>query len=135
MSLAACIGFLDTDRYWHDPEYAVDRGIDKGGGDEDEIIRRIRFEFENYYSEPKSAEGLKNYMMRFGDQCETQEMIVCTHRARFSMYVYRYFFNLYLGRTELSRTDYIVRMTFPKQGDDVIQYLAIEIESEHTNDP
>jgi len=133
MSLAACLGFLDTDRYWHNPEYAVDRGIKKGGGDEDEIIKRIKFEFENYYVEPKTAEGLKNYMMKFGDKCETGEMIVCTHRITFSMYVYKYFFEVYLGRTEQSRTEYLVRTSFPKQGDNVIPALDIVVEINHTN--
>ena len=132
MNLTACFGFLDTDRFWHNPEYAVDRGIKKGG-DPDDISRQIKYQFENYYVEPKSAEGLRDYMMRFGDQCETQETIVCTHRTHFSMYVYTYFFDFYLGRSEQSRTEYVVRMSCPKKGDDVIGQLAIDVEVNHTN--
>ena len=130
----SCLGFLDTDPMWHRPKYAVDRGID-GGGDEDEIAQKIRFEFENYYVEPKTPEGLKNYMMKFGDQCETQEVIVCTHRTHYSMYVYKYFFDIYLGRSVLSRREYVVRMSFPKQGDDVIPHLVIEIEINRIANP
>jgi hypothetical protein len=130
---ASCLGFLDTDPYWHNPKNAVDRGIDDGSLDEDKIARKIRFEFENYYVEPKTAEGLKNYLLKLGDQCDTQEVIVCTHRTKFSMYVYKYFFSIYLGRSEQSRTEYVVRMSFPKQGDDVIASLAIDVEVKHTN--
>jgi len=132
---ASCMGFLDTDPIWHNPKYAVDRGIGKGGGDEKEIVQRIKYEFENYYVEPKTAEGLKNYMLKFGDKCETREMIICTHRIDESMYVYKYFFDIYLGRSELSRTEYLVRMSFPKEGDNVIPDLAINVEINQINDP
>lgn len=138
MTVAACtscMGFLDTDPYWHHPNNAIDRGIDAGGGDEQKIIDKIRFEFENFYPEPKSAEGLKNYITRLGDMCETREMIVCSHRINFSMYVYKYFFDIYLGRSEQSRTEYLVRISFPKEGDNVIPDLAIDVRINHNNDP
>jgi hypothetical protein len=83
----------------------------------------------------KAAEGLKNYMLKFGDKCETREMIICTHRIDESMYVYKYFFDIYLGRSELSRTEYLVRMSFPKEGDNVIPDLAINVEINQINDP
>jgi hypothetical protein len=132
MTVAACFGFLDTDRYWHDPTYAIDRAIRRGGS-EDEIAQRIRFEFENYYVEPKTAEGLENYMMKFGDKCETGEIVVCTHRITFSMYVYKYFFEIFLGRSEQSRTEYLVRTSFPKEGNNVIPALGIIVEINHIN--
>jgi hypothetical protein len=131
----SCMGFLDMDPYWHHPNNAIDRGIDAGGTDERMTIEKIRFEFENHYPDPKSAEGLKNYLVKLGDTCETREMIVCTHRINFSMYVYKYFFDIYLGKSEQSRTKYLVRISFPKEGDNVIPKLAIDVRIEHINDP
>ena len=127
----SCVAFLgpDNDPARAHPNNVIDRVIYEHGMERaDSVSRIIKDEFENYNPGVHSADELKAYLEKFGAQCEERAEIVCAHRGYIAAYVYKYFFDIPMGRRLDTRIDYLVRVTFPKRGDDIIAKMTVEAE-------
>lgn len=127
----SCMAFLgpDNDPARAHPNNVIDRVIYEHGMERaDSISRIIKDEFGNYNPGVHSADELKAYLEKFGAQCEERVEIVCAHRGYIAAYIYKFFFNIPLGRSLDTRIDYLVRVTFPREGDDVIAKMTVEAE-------
>lgn len=127
----ACMAFLgpDNDPARAHPQNVVDKVIyDHGLEGADEISRIIKDEFENYNPGARTPVELRAYFEKYGGQCEVREEIVCTHQGYFAAYIYKFFFDIPLGRSLDTRVDYVVRVSFPENGADVIRRMTVETE-------
>jgi hypothetical protein len=94
----------------------------------DVISRTIKEKFQGFYYGDRTPEAFKAYLEKFGDQCEVRTEVVCTHRGYVATYIYSYFFNIPLGKRVHDRRDHLVRISFPKDGTDIIPMMTVETE-------
>lgn len=128
---AACMAFLgpDNDPARAHPNNVIDQVIyDHGMEGPEKISRIIKDQFENYNPGVHSADQLRAYLEKYGAQCEERAEIVCAYRGYIAAYIYMFFFDIPMGRSLDTRIDYLVRVTFPGKGDNVITRMTVETE-------
>ena len=128
VTCAACFGYVDRDpdpaiQY---PAHIIDQAILlKSHFTEESVTRAVKERFETLYFGSRTAEGLKGFLEKHGDRCEVREWIVCVHHYRNTIYAYGFVLWLEVSKSEVVDEIYVVRVSFPKEGDDVIPLLTV----------
>jgi hypothetical protein len=128
---AGCFGFVsrDPDPAIQYPAHIIDQAILlKSSFSEESVSRAVKERFETLYFGPRTAQGLKDFLEKHGDRCDVRERIVCIHEYRNALYAFGFVLWLEVSKSEVVVEDFVVRLSFPKEGDDVIPAMTVETE-------